>query len=63
MVYWIIHNGLLPYKNHFGFWDEFIDLKPYVVVSNNYNIEFGNDITESRRYFDLNFKFYFLLLS
>ena len=42
-----------PYKNHFGFWDEFIDLKPYVVVNNNYNIEFGNDITESRRYFDL----------
>ena len=42
-----------PYKNHFGFWDEFTDLKPYVVVNNNYNIEFGNDITESRRYFDL----------
>jgi len=43
-----------PYKNHFGFWDEFIDLKPYVVISNNFNIEAGNDITESRRYFDLN---------
>ena len=42
-----------PYKNHFGFWDEFTDLKPYVVVNNNYNIEFGNDITESRRYFNL----------
>ena len=41
------------YKNHFGFWDEFIDLKPYVVISNNYNIEAGNDITESRRYFNL----------
>jgi len=43
-----------PYKNHFGFWDEFIDLKPYVVISNNYNIEYGNDITEMRRYFNLN---------
>jgi len=43
-----------PYNNHFGFWDEFIDLKPYVVISNNFNIEAGNDITESRRYFDLN---------
>jgi len=42
-----------PYKNHFGFWNEFTDLKPYVVVNNNYNIEFGNDITESRRYFNL----------
>ena len=43
-----------PYKNHFGFWDEFLDLKPYVVINNNFNIEAGNDITESRRYFDLN---------
>jgi len=43
-----------PYKNHFGFWDEFIDLKPYVVINNNYNIEYGNDITEMRRYFNLN---------
>jgi hypothetical protein len=43
-----------PYKNHFGFWDEFIDLKPYVVISNNYNIEYGNNITEMRRYFNLN---------
>ena len=43
-----------PYKNHFGFWDEFIDLKPYVVISNNYNIEAGNDISETRRYFNLN---------
>jgi len=42
-----------PYKNHFGFWNEFTDLKPYVVVNNNYNIEFGNNITESRRYFNL----------
>ena len=31
----------------------FDNLKPYVVINNNYNIEFGNDITESRRYFDL----------
>ena len=43
-----------PYKNHFGFWDEFIDLKSYVVISNNYNIEAGNDISETRRYFNLN---------
>ena len=28
-------------------------MKPYIVVNNNYNIEFGNDITESRRYFDI----------
>ena len=42
-----------PYKNHFGFWDEFTDLKPYVVINNNYNVEFGNSIEDSRRYFDL----------
>ena len=42
-----------PYKDHFGFWDEFSKLKPYVIVNNNYNIEFGNDITESRRYFNI----------
>jgi len=33
--------------------NDFDDLKPYVVINNNYNIEFGNDITESRRYFNL----------
>ena len=32
---------------------QFDDLKPYVVVNNNYNIEFGNLITESRRYFNI----------
>jgi len=40
------------YKEHFSS-DKFEDLKPYVVINNNYNVEFGNDITESRRYFDL----------
>ena len=40
------------YKEHFN-GDKFEDLKPYVVINNNYNVEFGNDITESRRYFDL----------
>ena len=40
------------YKEHFKS-DKFDSLKPYVVINNNYNIEFGNDITESRRYFDL----------
>jgi len=32
---------------------QFDDMKPYVVVNNNYNIEFGNDISKSRRYFDI----------
>ena len=32
---------------------EFDELKPYVVISNNYNIEAGNDISETRRYFNL----------
>ena len=41
-----------PYKKHYDS-KQFDDLKPYVVINNNYNIEFGNDITESRRYFDL----------
>jgi len=41
-----------PYKDHFQS-DRFESLKPYVVVNNNYNIEFGNDIKESRRFFDL----------
>ena len=41
-----------PYKNHF-LSEKFDSLKPYVVVNNNYNIEFGNLITESRRYFNI----------
>jgi len=32
---------------------EFDELKPYIVISNNYNIEAGNDISETRRYFNL----------
>ena len=46
-----------PYRKHYDWIHhsdiELDNLKPYVVVNNNYNIEFGNDITESRRYFDL----------
>ena len=41
-----------PYKDYYRA-EQFDDMKPYIVVNNNYNIEFGNDITESRRYFDL----------
>jgi len=41
-----------PYKDHFQS-DKFDSLKPYVVVNNNYNIESGNPITESRRYFNI----------
>ena len=41
-----------PYKEHF-LGNKFDYLKPYVVVNNNYNIEFGNNITESRRYFNI----------
>ena len=40
------------YKEYFKS-DRFDSLKPYVVVNNNYNIEFGNSITESRRYFNI----------
>ena len=41
-----------PYKERF-LGNKFDSLKPYVVVNNNYNIEFGNLITESRRYFNI----------
>ena len=41
-----------PYKEYFQS-EKFDSLKPYVVVNNNYNIEFGNNITESRRYFNI----------
>ena len=40
------------YKDYYKS-EQFDDMKPYIVVNNNYNIEFGNDITESRRYFDI----------
>jgi len=36
------------YKNN-----KFDNFKPYIVINNNYNVEYGNDITESRRYFNL----------
>ena len=40
------------YKNYYND-NTFNNLKPYVVINNNYNIEFGNSIEDSRRYFDL----------
>ena len=57
---WSEANGVLdytqwsppPYKEHF-LGNKFDSLKPYVVVNNNYNIEFGNLITESLRYFNI----------
>ncbi len=56
----VLANGVLdysqwtspPYKDYYQT-DEFNHLKPYIVVNNNYNIEFGNLITESRRYFNI----------
>jgi hypothetical protein len=41
-----------PYRKEFKS-NSFDNIKPYVVINNNYNIEFGNDIKDSRRYFDL----------
>ena len=41
-----------PYAKHYQT-DEFNHLKPYIVVNSNYNVEYGNDITESLRYFDI----------
>jgi len=61
---WIHHNGgedgVLnyskwtppPYSEYYKT-SEFDYLKPYIIINNNYNIEFGNDITESLRYFDI----------
>ena len=43
-----------PYKDYYE--SEhllYMDSKPYIVVNNNYNIEFGNLITESLRYFNI----------
>jgi hypothetical protein len=42
-----------PYSEYYKT-DEFEDLKPYVVISNNYNIEYSRDISQSFRYFDMN---------
>jgi|TARA_R110000744_G_C19356834_1_gene560962 hypothetical protein len=41
-----------PYKDYYNS-DDFDDLKPYVVISNNFNIEAGNHISKTRRYFNL----------
>jgi hypothetical protein len=57
---WFEVNGVLdysqwippPYSEHYSS-DEFDDLKPFIVVNNNYNIEYGNDISKSLRYFDI----------
>ena len=40
------------YKNYYND-NTFDNLKPYIVINNNYNVEFGNSIEDSRRYFDL----------
>ena len=41
-----------PYAEYYKT-SEFDNLKPYVVINNNYNIEFGNNITESIRFFNI----------
>ena len=41
-----------PYADHYQT-NEFNHLKPYVVINSNYNVEYGNDITKSLRYFDI----------
>ena len=41
-----------PYKEKYKT-DEFDDLKPYVVISNNYNVEGGRHISKAFRYFDM----------
>ena len=41
-----------PYVDYYQT-DEFNHLKPYVVINSNYNVEYGNDIAESLRYFDI----------
>ena len=41
-----------PYVDYYQT-DEFNHLKPYVVINSNYNVEYGNDITKSLRYFDI----------
>ncbi|MAH42463.1 hypothetical protein CL614_01920 [archaeon] len=57
---WFEVNGVLDYSQwmppsyseHYSS-DEFDDLKPFIVINNNYNIEYGNDISKSLRYFDI----------
>jgi len=41
-----------PYVDYYQT-DEFNHLKPYIIVNSNYNVEYGNDITKSLRYFDI----------
>tara|TARA_R100000231_G_scaffold131217_1_gene103167 strand:- start:353 stop:1261 length:909 start_codon:yes stop_codon:yes gene_type:complete len=41
-----------PYAEHYKTSD-FDSLKPYVVINNNFNIEFGMDISKSLRYFNI----------
>ena len=41
-----------PYVDYYQT-NEFNHLKPYVVINSNYNVEYGNDITKSLRYFDI----------
>jgi len=41
-----------PYKEYYQT-DEFNHLKPYIVVNNNYNIEYGKPISESLRFFNI----------
>ena len=41
-----------PYAEYYKT-SEFDNLKTYVVINNNYNIEFGNNITESIRFFNI----------
>ena len=41
-----------PYVDYYKT-DEFNHLKPYIVVNSNYNVEYGNDITQSMRYIDI----------
>ena len=41
-----------PYTDYYQT-PEFNHLKPFVVINNNYNVEYGHDITKSLRYFDI----------
>ena len=40
------------YKEYFRT-EKFNELKPYIVINNNFNVEYGNDISKSRRYFNI----------
>ena len=57
---WSEVNGVLDYSEWIPpsyaeyYQSEFFDdLKPFIVINNNYNVEYGNDITKSLRYFDI----------